>query len=349
MASRDRRKKPRGRDQGEQADVDDTGQEREARRAEMAERERQRLKGRDRSSRVRPANDSERRVQQRRQKNSRHDSLPTPTPQAFFNVAMMSRVGMRNTYERFDEAVAAWSEALGRKAWLPHAKGTCLHIWRQPYDTSDDEKQQRAALLSAAGVRVAEADMSADSVFVGEERAGRPQGQGARMYFRIDSSTRELGVSCYDGRWLHNRFTGRGVAKHHNGDYEDGLFCDGYLYDGFRVTQTGMETVRRTPAEAHPHFECRKRELQPYVDADLDAQVIRVLDGTNDSEFHDKLHAEGCPRLSAMDDLEFDSLTAWAEEEGRLDHAKHPTAGFGDNIIDEWHESDWYNRDVASS
>ena len=51
-------------------------------------------------------------------------------------------------------------------------------------------------------------------------------------------------ISCYDGQWVRDRFTGRGCAKHQNGDYEDGMFCDGVLYDGFRVTEGGLETVK---------------------------------------------------------------------------------------------------------
>ena len=96
-------------------------------------------------------------------------------------------------------------------------------------------------------------------VYVGDMQDGLRHGKGACMTLRVremfpegffeepdDESLEpyyELVVSVYDGHWVNDRFTGRGYAKHQDGEYEDGKFHDGVLYDGFRVTQGELQTV----------------------------------------------------------------------------------------------------------
>ena len=105
--------------------------------------------------------------------------------------------------------------------------------------------------------------LAADMVYVGDKQRGRRHGKGACMTLRVretyQSEARhaaqptpwceedpefEAVVSCYDGEWVRDRFTGRGYAKHQNGDYEDGMFCDGVLYDGFRVSKGEVQTIK---------------------------------------------------------------------------------------------------------
>ena len=99
-------------------------------------------------------------------------------------------------------------------------------------------------------------------IYVGDMKDGLRHGKGACMTLRVreqypegffhepyvdfddfEEPNCEVVVSLYDGQWVDDRFTGRGYAKHQDGEYEDGMFHDGVLYDGFRVTQGELQTV----------------------------------------------------------------------------------------------------------
>ena len=213
-------------------------QEQLVRKAQMAERERAQQKARDRSKRVRPTDDSSRRKLQKWQQNSRQHSFLTPTVETFFKIACLNRIS-GNGPNVFDRALDQWDTLLGRKAASPETRDTCLSR-SAVYD-----RNQRVADLARAGVNTSDYSIQSDldtyDVYVGDKRAGRRHGKGARMRLDVDGSS--LLISCYDGHWVNDTFTGRGCAKHQNGDYEDGLFCDGALYDGFRVKQGVLEMV----------------------------------------------------------------------------------------------------------
>ena len=315
------------------ADMELFKREQLARKALMAERVRAQQKARDRSLRNRPSDDGKRRVRQKWQRDSRQSKFMTPTVQMFFTIAGLNRTS-GNGPAAFDRALAEWDKLLGRRAASPETRSTHLS-WAQVYG-----REQRVADLALAGVDISDPSIQSDlatcMVYVGDKCNDRPHGKGARMSLCVDGGV--VMVSCYDGQWVHGEFTGRGYVKHHNGDYEDGMFCSCVLYDGFKVAQNKVEMISRKKGEGHPTYDMLGRMGKS------DAYRERVLDGTNASRFYNGLHNEGSPQLAAMDDTEFEWLSTWAEDEGRVDVEMYPTAGFCDDIITDWHASAYYQE-----